>query len=83
MNSRPSRHEGRDALTELPAYHKARTIVTSILFLAGVTRLELATSGLTGQRSNQTELHPRILFLTTPFVVRVAFEVCNGGRNRA
>ncbi len=27
--------------------------------MAGVTRLELATSGVTGQRSNQTELHPR------------------------
>ena len=26
--------------------------------LAGVTRLELATSGVTGRRSNQTELHP-------------------------
>ena len=25
----------------------------------GVTRLELATSGVTGRRSNQTELHPR------------------------
>jgi hypothetical protein len=27
--------------------------------LAGPTRLELATSGVTGQRSNQTELRPR------------------------
>ena len=27
--------------------------------VAGVTRLELATSGLTGRRSNQTELHPQ------------------------
>ena len=26
--------------------------------MAGVTRLELATSGVTGRRSNQTELHP-------------------------
>ena len=28
--------------------------------VAGVTGLEPATSGLTGQRSNQTELHPRM-----------------------
>ncbi len=28
--------------------------------LAGPTRLELATSGVTGQRSNQTELRPRL-----------------------
>ena len=27
--------------------------------VAGPTRLELATSGVTGQRSNQTELRPR------------------------
>ena len=27
--------------------------------MAGATRLELATSGVTGRRSNQTELHPR------------------------
>ena len=40
-----------------------------ISFMAGVTRLELATSGVTGRRSNQTELHPRN-FLA-------------GGRNRA
>ena len=29
------------------------------LLLAGPTRLELATSGVTGRRSNQTELRPR------------------------
>ena len=28
-------------------------------FVAGVTRLELAASSVTGWRSNQTELHPR------------------------
>ena len=28
-------------------------------FMAGPTRLELATSGVTGRRSNQTELRPR------------------------
>ncbi len=28
--------------------------------LAGSTRLELATSGVTGQRSNQAELRPRM-----------------------
>ena len=27
--------------------------------MAGVTRLELAASGVTGRRSNQTELHPQ------------------------
>ena len=31
------------------------------VFVAGVTRLELATSCVTGKRSNQTELHPRII----------------------
>src|SRR5574340_153277 len=35
---------------------------TSVLccVLAGTTRLELATSDVTGRRSNQTELRPRI-----------------------
>ena len=34
--------------------------MTSHYFLlAGATRLELATSGVTGRRSNQTELRPR------------------------
>ena len=30
--------------------------------MAGATRLELATSGVTGRRSNQTELRPRMFF---------------------
>ena len=30
--------------------------------MAGATRLELATSGVTGRRSNQTELRPHIFF---------------------
>ncbi len=29
--------------------------------VAGVTGLEPATSGVTGRRSNQTELHPRVI----------------------
>ena len=29
--------------------------------LAGPTRLELATSGVTGRRSNQAELRPRLM----------------------
>ena len=28
--------------------------------MAGATRIELATSGVTGRRSNQAELRPRI-----------------------
>ena len=32
-----------------------------LILLAGATRLELATSGLTGRRSNQTELRPHFL----------------------
>lgn len=32
---------------------------TPFTIVAGVTRLELATSCVTGKRSNQTELHPR------------------------
>ena len=31
----------------------------SLRGMAGVTRLELAASGVTGRRSNQTELHPQ------------------------
>ena len=34
--------------------------------MAGVTRLELAASGVTGRRSNQTELHPQINPCFTP-----------------
>ena len=30
--------------------------------MAGVTRLELAASGVTGRRSNQTELHPPFMY---------------------
>ncbi len=33
-----------------------------LIFLAGTTRLELATSGVTGRRSNQTELRPRVQY---------------------
>ena len=33
-------------------------IFIEISKMARVTRLELATSGVTGRRSNQTELHP-------------------------
>ena len=33
-------------------------------FFAGPTRLELATSCVTGRRSNQTELRPHILDIT-------------------
>ena len=40
--------------------------------MAGVTGLEPAASGVTGRRSNQTELHPRIrdavMYSTTPRV---------------
>jgi hypothetical protein len=35
--------------------------------VAGVTRLELATSGVTGRRSNQIELHPRTV-CNAPFI---------------
>jgi hypothetical protein len=40
--------------------------------MAGATRLELATSGLTGRRSNQTELRPRNL-LSLPIQLRKHF----------
>ncbi len=36
------------------------------LLVAGTTRLELATSGVTGRRSNQTELRPRWAWTTFP-----------------
>jgi hypothetical protein len=41
--------------------------------MAGATRLELATSGLTGRRSNQTELRPRNL-LSLPIRLRKHFK---------
>ncbi len=48
-----------------------RKVPKPLILLAGVTRLELAASGLTGRRSNQTELHPlkdcRDLCKTSPF----------------
>ena len=37
----------------------ASIILFTFRFVAGVTRLELAASSVTGWRSNQTELHPR------------------------
>jgi hypothetical protein len=36
-----------------------QSIIWAVVILAGATRLELATSGVTGRRSNQTELRPR------------------------
>ena len=45
-------NENREArLSRLPCDYS--------LLVAGTTRLELATSGVTGRRSNQTELRPR------------------------
>ena len=39
-------------------------MLKALICVAGVTRLELATSCVTGKRSNQTELHPQdLLFL--------------------
>ena len=48
---RPFRLHCRDVLTKVSIYFLSKK--------AGPTRLELATSGLTGRRSNQTELRPR------------------------
>ncbi|VBB45041.1 hypothetical protein TRIP_B350170 [uncultured Desulfatiglans sp.] len=46
-----------------PFFHKKRGYENYrnplILLVAGTTRLELATSGVTGRRSNQAELRPR------------------------
>ena len=36
-----------------------------LILLAGTTRLELATSDVTGRRSNQTELRPRVKSFTS------------------
>ena len=38
--------------------------VTGITLCAGPTRLELATSGLTGRRSNQLNYDPKFLFFS-------------------
>ena len=37
--------------------------IDNFLIMAGTTRLELATSCVTGKRSNQTELRPHFLSL--------------------
>ena len=37
----------------------AKNPQSPVSLVAGPTRLELATSGVTGRRSNQTELRPR------------------------
>ena len=44
-------------------------MVNPLIYLAGATRLELATSGVTGRRSNQTELRPRMLLKPSERVV--------------
>ena len=44
--------------------------------MAGPTRLELATSGVTGRRSNQTELRPRIINFYLP---KATFPVTSDG----
>jgi ubiquitin len=56
------------------AYGKTVNPVSSKM--AGLTRLELATSGVTGRRSNQLNYNPAILFF-------VQWQYINGGRNRA
>ena len=43
------------------ALEPAEPRVSRAFGVAGVTRLELAASGVTGRRSNQTELHPQKL----------------------
>ncbi|SVD78446.1 uncharacterized protein METZ01_LOCUS431300 [marine metagenome] len=46
--------------------------------LAGVTRLELAASGVTGRRSNQTELHPpeiATLLYATPLWLSTSLKI--------
>ena len=40
------------------ALEPAEPLYSGLFGVAGVTRLELAASGVTGRRSNQTELHP-------------------------
>ena len=37
--------------------------------MAGATRLELATSGVTGRRSNQTELRPHMFCKAIPILI--------------
>ena len=37
--------------------------------MAGATRLELATSGVTGRRSNQTELRPHMFCKAIPIMI--------------
>ncbi len=46
--------------------------LTPFGFLAGATRLELATSGVTGRRSDQTELRPLIFFRTYYYLILIA-----------
>ena len=47
--------------------------------VAGVTRLELAASCVTGKRSNQTELHPRVsLFWWAMQGLNLRLQPCKG-----
>jgi hypothetical protein len=47
--------------------------------MAGPTRLELATSGVTGRRSNQLNYDPDIILLTRPLVGGTGFEPVTPG----
>ena len=47
--------------------------------MAGPTRLELATSGVTGRRSNQLNYDPDMTFLTTSLVGGTGFEPVTPG----
>lgn len=50
-----------------------------LILLAGTTRLELATSDVTGRRSNQTELRPRT---NLHFAISRQLSALSGRRNR-
>ena len=60
----------------------AKSLNPFSLLLAGPTRLELATSGVTGRRSNQTELRPRVLQLNRQYTSDVALVNGNWLRSR-
>jgi hypothetical protein len=49
---------------ELEEIKKGLETPRPLSLLAGTTRLELATSGVTGRRSNQAELRPRALVVS-------------------
>ena len=64
---------------DLPHPHLGISFIFVPFFMAGVTGLEPAASGVTGQRSNQTELHPRINFIYIIYTINIQVKIFRSG----